>query len=25
VITGTGISYVRNDGVNVIALSSLGF
>lgn len=25
VITGTGISYVRKDGVNVIALSSLGF
>ena len=25
VITGTGISYVRNDGVYVIALSSLGF
>lgn len=25
VITGTGISYLRNDGVNVIALSSLGF
>jgi len=25
VVTGTGISYVRNDGVNVIALSSLGF
>jgi len=25
VITGTGISYTRNDGINVIALSSLGF
>ena len=25
VITGTGISYVRKDGINVIALSSLGF
>jgi predicted AAA+ superfamily ATPase len=25
IITGTGISYTRNDGINVIALSSLGF
>lgn len=25
VITGTGISYTRNDGVNVISLASLGF
>ena len=24
IITGTGISYTRNDGVNVIALASLG-
>jgi len=24
IITGTGISYTRNDGVNVISLSSLG-
>lgn len=25
IITGTGISYTRNDGVNVVSLSSLGF
>jgi uncharacterized protein len=25
IITGTGISYTRNDGINVISLSSLGF
>jgi predicted AAA+ superfamily ATPase len=25
IITGTGISYTRNDGVNVISLASLGF
>lgn len=25
VITGTGVSYTRNDGVNVISLASLGF
>ena len=24
IITGTGISYTRNDGVNVISLASLG-
>ena len=24
IITGTGISYTRNDGVNVISMSSLG-
>ena len=24
IITGTGISYTRNDGINVIALASLG-
>jgi hypothetical protein len=25
VITGTGISYKRNDGINVISLASLGY
>ena len=25
IITGTGISYTRNDGINVISLASLGF
>lgn len=25
VITGTGISYTRNDGINVISLASLGY
>lgn len=25
IITGTGISYTRNDGINVISLSSLGY
>jgi hypothetical protein len=25
IITGTGMSYTRNDGVNVISMSSLGF
>ncbi len=24
IITGTGISYTRNDGINVISLASLG-